>query len=260
MAALRMEMFLASNQHSHKGWLDKGTAKAANIWAGWEQKEKGWQKKVVDYGNQALKRIPYEEWGLKSIPALSTRKEAAEESGKDKVEVIFPASLIPESNVLDVLKKLGTERQSLHRKWLIGSFIDVPSAPSPAITPANVPLPPHQDLPTAQTTIQTPSEPPNPKRRRKEKPKEPEQDEIPEWERERPQWEQELGQSQARQQMKDHVQRPWASVNPPIPPPTRLPNGMNGSLPDRAWSSVNQPSPSALYGNGDSNASYVAEE
>jgi hypothetical protein len=116
-------------------WLDKGTAKAANIWAGWEQKEKGWQKKVVDYGNQALKRIPYEEWGLKSIPALSTRKEADEASGKDKVEVVFPASLIPESSVLQVLKKLGTERQSLHRKWLIGSFIGMPISAPVALIP-----------------------------------------------------------------------------------------------------------------------------
>jgi hypothetical protein len=58
--------------------------------------------------------------------------------------------------------------------------------------------------------------------------------------------------------MKDIVQRPWATVNPPIPPPTQrhLPNGMNGTtLPDRAWPSVNQPSPSAPYGNGDSNGS-----
>jgi hypothetical protein len=116
-------------------WLDKGTTKAANIWAGWEQKESGWQKKVVDYGNQALKRIPYEEWGLKSIPALSTQKQSEESSGKDKVEVVFPPSLIPEESVLDVLKTLSTERQALHRKWLIGSFIGMPISAPVALIP-----------------------------------------------------------------------------------------------------------------------------
>lgn len=59
-------------------FLEKGRARAANLWASWEKKESGWQRKVVEYGNQALKRIPYEEWGLKSIPALSTRRKDAE--------------------------------------------------------------------------------------------------------------------------------------------------------------------------------------
>lgn len=35
-------------------------------------------------------------------------------------------------------------------------------------------------------------------------------DRVPEWESARPQWEQELGDSHARQQMNDIVQRPWA--------------------------------------------------
>ncbi len=105
-----------------KGWLDKGTTKAAAIWAGWEKRESGWQKQVVDYGNKALKRIPYEEGGLKSIPPLSSRRKEDELSLKEKIEVEFPPTLIPESTVLAVLKRLGSERQSLHQSRFLWSF------------------------------------------------------------------------------------------------------------------------------------------
>jgi hypothetical protein len=120
---------------SRQSLLDKGTARAAKLWASWEKKESGWQRKIVDYGNQALKRIPYEEWGLKSIPPLSARRQEEELSGKEKVEVQFPSSLIPEEKVFDVLRTLGTERQSLHKQRMVYCFVGMPISAPFALVP-----------------------------------------------------------------------------------------------------------------------------
>lgn len=118
-----------------QGWLDKGTARAANLWASWEKKESGWQRKVVDYGNQALKRIPYEEWGLKSIPPLSSVRKENELLGKEKVEVVFPETLIPKDSVLSIVRTLGTERKGLHKQRLIWSIVGMPLVAPFALVP-----------------------------------------------------------------------------------------------------------------------------
>lgn len=90
---------------------------------------------------------------------------------------------------------------------------------------------------------------------------------IPEWESARPQWEQELGESQARQHINEIVQRPWTTVNSPATMPTpQTMNDMNGSVtvPPRpveqrnsmGWATVNQPAPvpaSQTYDRSDSN-------
>lgn len=117
--------------------FDKGTAKAADMWASWEKKESGWQKWVADKGNSALKRIPYEEWGLKSIPPLSARRKTEElkAQGKGDVEVLFPRALIPEGSVMDVLGKLGTERQSLHQRNMVYCIIGMPVVAPFALVP-----------------------------------------------------------------------------------------------------------------------------
>jgi len=116
-------------------WSERVQSRAAKIWAGWEKKDKGWQKKVVNYGNYALRRIPYEEWGLKSVPPLSERRKIEELNGTDKVEVVYPESLIRHDNVAGLLKKLATERESLHRKKLIWCFVGMPITAPIALIP-----------------------------------------------------------------------------------------------------------------------------
>ncbi|KAK7956084.1 uncharacterized protein PG986_005306 [Apiospora aurea] len=117
--------------------VDNVTTRAATLWANWEKKESGWQRKIVDYGNHALRRIPYEEWGLKSVPPLSARRRDEELKGQDRVELVFPDTVIPAHKAAAVLKALGTERETLHKKnliWcLVGMPITIPFALVPVI-------------------------------------------------------------------------------------------------------------------------------
>lgn len=90
----------------------------------------------MDWGNTALKKIPYEEWGLKSIPPLSARRRAEElESGQATVEVSYPSGIIPMSEVAAVLRALGTERESLHRSRMIYCFVGMPITAPVALIP-----------------------------------------------------------------------------------------------------------------------------
>lgn len=130
-------------------------------------------------------------------------------------------------------------------------YLDIRDSP-----PANATSPLEPDLPKPKRRrTGTVKEKENEKQKEKEKEKEKEREQVPEWESARPQWEQELGDSQARQQMNDLSQRPWAPVNPPLPLPPTIPQP-NGSRvpsipnPNAAWASVNQPSPAPDNSNG----------
>ncbi|KFY23855.1 hypothetical protein V493_05589 [Pseudogymnoascus sp. VKM F-4281 (FW-2241)] len=126
----------------HPTFIDRGTIRAAKLWADWETKDSGWRKKVVDWGNTALKKIPYEEWGLKSIPPLSARRKAEElEAGHATVEVSFPAGVIPTNEVREVLRRLGTERESLHKSRMVYCFIGMPISAPVALLPVIPNLP-----------------------------------------------------------------------------------------------------------------------
>ncbi|KAK3699712.1 hypothetical protein LTR37_016317 [Vermiconidia calcicola] len=117
-------------------------AKATETWAGWERAEKGWQKQLTVQGNRLFKRIPYEEWGLKTIPSASKQRLEDADSGKLKFECLYPRAFMKEERVPGILKALATERQGLHRKrmWnsIIGMPITIPFAAIPVIP--NIPF------------------------------------------------------------------------------------------------------------------------
>jgi hypothetical protein len=119
-------------------WSDWLQAKAARTWSGWEQKDSGWQKSVVGYGNQLLRRIPYEEWGLKSVPPLSQRRMQVELKGTEKVEVVYPKTLLAMDKVPKLLHALATEREALHKRRLIWCFIGMPITAPIALLPVYV--------------------------------------------------------------------------------------------------------------------------
>ncbi|KAK4142348.1 mitochondrial K+-H+ exchange-related-domain-containing protein [Dichotomopilus funicola] len=122
-------------------WADWVQSKAARTWSGWEQKEKGWQKSVVNYGNQVLRRIPYEEWGLKSVPPLSQRRKQVELGGSERVEVVYPKTLLAMDRIPEILRVLATERQALHKRRLIWCFVGMPISAPIALLPVIPNLP-----------------------------------------------------------------------------------------------------------------------
>lgn len=107
-------------------YADKAVGFAARKWAEWEKQEAGWKRKVVDYGNHAFRRIPYEEWGLKSVPPLSARRRDDELRGNEKVQLVFPRAAIPVHQVEDIVRALATEREGLHKKRLVYCVLGMP--------------------------------------------------------------------------------------------------------------------------------------
>jgi len=92
--------------------------RASQTWAQWEKAEKGWQKQLTVYGNRLFNRIPYEEWGLKTIPPATKQRLAEIDQGKLNVECLYPGAFLKGSRVPEVLRTLATERQSLHNRRL----------------------------------------------------------------------------------------------------------------------------------------------
>ncbi|KAK7418534.1 hypothetical protein QQX98_003878 [Neonectria punicea] len=136
--AQRLNVVTAAQDRSY---MDRGTVWAAKTWASWEKQDSGWKRKVVDYGNYAFRRIPYQEWGLKSVPPLSARRRADERDRRETVELCYPSSVIPHAKAEGILRTLATERQALHRKKLIWCCIGMPISAPFALVPVIPNLP-----------------------------------------------------------------------------------------------------------------------
>ncbi|WPG98942.1 Hypothetical protein R9X50_00174400 [Acrodontium crateriforme] len=122
--------------------------KAATTWAAWEKADKGWQKQLTTYGNAFLRRIPYEEWGLKSIPPGTDKKLEEWTLRKDGnvpeskvVQCLYPGGFIA-GDIAQTLRKLATERQALHRRRLWTSIALMPVVAPFALVPIipNIPF------------------------------------------------------------------------------------------------------------------------
>ncbi|KAI5792235.1 mitochondrial K+-H+ exchange-related-domain-containing protein, partial [Pyronema domesticum] len=127
--------------HAVPSYMDKVSAKAAKLWLSWESAEKGWQKKVAEYGNKLFDRIPYEEWALKSIPPLSARRPEELTTPSTPVEVIYPPSIISPSQIPSILRSLGTSSKAYHKRHLVWSCIGMPIVVPFALVPVIPNLP-----------------------------------------------------------------------------------------------------------------------
>ncbi|GES59212.1 mitochondrial K+-H+ exchange-related-domain-containing protein [Aspergillus terreus] len=119
-------------------WTDKITNKAAQTWAKWEEAEKGWKMHLVSWGNRVQQRIPYQEWGLKSIPSLNAQRRLDPSHGSKKIDVLFPGNAIDPEKLQSLLARLATERQDLHRQRMWWSFIAAPFTAPIALLPVHL--------------------------------------------------------------------------------------------------------------------------
>lgn len=119
-------------------YTDRAVNKASSTWASWEKAEKGWQKKLTVYGNEVFRRIPFEEWGLKTLPAKS--KATLEKAGP--TSVLYPGSFLDPKRAPGVLKAIALERQGFHKSKLIWSIIAMPFTAPVALIPVipNIPF------------------------------------------------------------------------------------------------------------------------
>ena len=120
----RVQQQLAPGQKPPIG--ERVINKAADTWAKWERAEKGWQKQLTVQGNRLFRRIPYQEWGLKTIPPATKKRREDADSGKLKVECLYPGAFLSGSKVPETLKLLATERQALHKKRMWNCLLWMP--------------------------------------------------------------------------------------------------------------------------------------
>ncbi|GAA5883980.1 hypothetical protein JCM6882_002091 [Rhodosporidiobolus microsporus] len=145
------------SQPAYLAYANKAINKAADLWAGLGQAQGGWKKKIYDTGERMMDKIEYEEWALKAIdPALAPKpwqkkaKAAGSSSSSsssgaaadEKVEILFPPSLLTPSSLLSQLHSQLEHRAPHHRSAAIRCLVLSPLTWPFAIIPVipNLPL------------------------------------------------------------------------------------------------------------------------
>lgn len=113
---------------ANQSYVEWGINKASTTWVDWEKDTKApwrWKKRITEYGNLLFRRIPFEEWGLKTIPPLPKLEPGAV---TQHVEVRYPRIYqeLCHLSLMNNLKRIATERQSLHRNRLVLSIVAMP--------------------------------------------------------------------------------------------------------------------------------------
>ena len=132
---------------AQRTYLDRIVEKGNTTWADWEKNTDStfdWKRRTTTYGNMLFRRIPFEEWGLKSVPSLKNKDREAVQSlaspgehgsqtdqskgAAKKVEVLYPRlyQSLCETAPLDTFKKLVESRMDLHRSRRNWSIIGIP--------------------------------------------------------------------------------------------------------------------------------------
>ncbi|KAK5196498.1 hypothetical protein LTR99_005286 [Exophiala xenobiotica] len=121
---------------------DRVTKKAAETWAQWEAAKGGWRKQIVTYGNRGLRRIPYQEWGLKSFPPSNPKLQAEQIANNEKFDVVYPSNVMHSGDVPKVMARLARERKQLHWNRFIGTMVAMPFTVPFALVPVipNIPF------------------------------------------------------------------------------------------------------------------------
>ena len=102
--------------------LDRATDKATAVWAQWERADAGWKKRVVGWGNAAFARIPYQEWGLKSVRSFETKPD----TGTGHLRLKYPAAFCTHKQVDAEVRTLATDRAGYHKRRMWASLVGIP--------------------------------------------------------------------------------------------------------------------------------------
>ena len=119
-----------------QSYIDRVIAKGSATWLNWEKGDWKWQRWVTRYGNKLFQRLPYEEWGLKSIPPLRQKRKAQEIEGKIQSFVEYPPTVLKPEGVQHVLEQYGgKDKQAYHAKWIGWNLVGMPLSAPAALVP-----------------------------------------------------------------------------------------------------------------------------